>query len=49
MSLSGAVLMGVVSAIVILIGGHRVVSGEISPGDFVRYTVFLGLLVAPIF
>jgi ABC-type multidrug transport system fused ATPase/permease subunit len=49
MSLSGAVLMGVVSAIVILIGGHKVVSGEISPGDFVRYTVFLGLLVAPIF
>jgi len=49
MSLSGAVLMGVVSAIVILIGGQKVISGEISPGDFVRYTVFLGLLVAPIF
>jgi len=49
MSLSGAVLMGVVSAIVIQIGGHKVISGEISPGDFVRYSVFLGLLVAPIF
>jgi ABC-type multidrug transport system fused ATPase/permease subunit len=49
MSLSGAVLMGVVSAIVIQIGGHKVISGDISPGDFVRYTVFLGLLVAPIF
>ncbi|MFI5058346.1 MAG: ABC transporter ATP-binding protein [Candidatus Acidiferrales bacterium] len=49
MSLSGAVLMGVVSAIVIQIGGHKVISGQISPGDFVRYSVFLGLLVAPIF
>jgi ABC-type multidrug transport system fused ATPase/permease subunit len=49
MSLSGAVLMGVVSAIVIQIGGHKVISGQISPGEFVRYSVFLGLLVAPIF
>jgi ABC-type multidrug transport system fused ATPase/permease subunit len=49
MSLSAAVLMGVVSAIVILLGGHKVISGTISPGTFLTYSVFLGLLVAPIF
>jgi ABC-type multidrug transport system fused ATPase/permease subunit len=49
MSLSAAVLMGVVSAIVIQLGGHKVVSGNITPGTFLTYTVFLGLLVAPIF
>ncbi len=49
MSLSAAVLMGVVSAIVIQLGGHKVISGAITPGTFLTYTVFLGLLVAPIF
>ncbi len=49
MSLSAAVLMGVVSAIVIQLGGHKVISGTITPGTFLTYTVFLGLLVAPIF
>jgi ABC-type multidrug transport system fused ATPase/permease subunit len=49
MSLSAAVLMGVVSAIVILLGGHKVISGNITPGTFLTYSVFLGLLVAPIF
>lgn len=49
MSLSAAVLMGVVSAIVILLGGHKVISGTITPGTFLTYSVFLGLLVAPIF
>jgi ABC-type multidrug transport system fused ATPase/permease subunit len=49
MSLSAAVLMGVVSAIVIQLGGRKVISGIITPGTFLTYTVFLGLLVAPIF
>src|SRR5216684_3024758 len=49
MSLSAAVLMGVVSAIVIQLGGHKVISGTITPGTFLTYTIFLGLLVAPIF
>jgi ABC-type multidrug transport system fused ATPase/permease subunit len=49
MSLSAAVLMGVVSAIVIQLGGRKVISGIITPGTFLTYTIFLGLLVAPIF
>jgi len=49
MGLSAAVLMGVVSALIMQIGGHKVVSGEITPGTFLTYTVFLGFLIAPIF
>ncbi len=49
MGLSAAVLMGVVSALIMLIGGRKVVSGEITPGTFLTYTVFLGFLIAPIF
>jgi len=49
MGLSAAVLMGIVSALIMQIGGRKVVSGEITPGTFLTYTVFLGFLIAPIF
>ncbi len=48
MSLSASVLMGAVSAMVFLLGGRQVISGGLTPGTFVSYTIFLGLLVAPV-
>src|SRR5207245_2378042 len=48
MSLSASVLMGLVSAMVFLLGGRQVISGGMTPGTFVSYTIFLGLLVAPV-
>jgi len=49
MSLSGAGLMGVVSALIMEFGGHKVLSGGMTLGQFFAFNVFLGLLVAPVF
>ena len=48
MSISSAILMGVVSALVMYFGGHRVVGLRMSPGALMSYTVFLAWLVAPV-
>jgi subfamily B ATP-binding cassette protein MsbA len=49
MSLSASLLLGIVSAIVMYIGGRQMLAGTISLGDFFKYTAFLALLVAPVF
>ncbi len=49
MSLSGAGLMGLVSALVMEFGGHKILSGGMTLGQFFAFNVFLGLLVAPVF
>jgi subfamily B ATP-binding cassette protein MsbA len=49
MSLSASLLLGVVSAIVMYIGGREMLGGTITVGDFFKYTGFLALLVAPVF
>jgi ABC-type multidrug transport system fused ATPase/permease subunit len=49
MSLSGAGLMGLVSALIMELGGHKVLSGSMTLGEFFAFNIFLGLLVAPIF
>jgi ABC-type multidrug transport system fused ATPase/permease subunit len=49
MSFSGAGLMGIVSALIMWIGGHKVLAGNMTPGQFVAFSAFLGLLVAPVF
>jgi subfamily B ATP-binding cassette protein MsbA len=49
MSLSGAGLMGLVSALIMELGGHKVLSGSMTLGQFFAFNVFLGLLVAPVF
>jgi ABC-type multidrug transport system fused ATPase/permease subunit len=49
MSLSGAGLMGVVSALIMEFGGHKVLSGSMTLGQFFSFNIFLGLLVAPVF
>ncbi len=49
MSLSAAGLMGVVSAIIMEFGAHKILSGTMTLGTFFAFNIFLGLLVAPVF
>src|ERR1700687_2599287 len=49
MSLSGAGLMGVVSSLIMEFGGHRIIAGGMTLGQFFMFNIFLGLLVAPVF
>src|ERR1700730_8626702 len=49
MSLSGAGLRGLLSALIMEFGGHKVLSGSMTLGQFFAFNVFLGLLVAPVF
>jgi ABC-type multidrug transport system fused ATPase/permease subunit len=49
MSLSAAGLMGIVSAIIMELGAHKIIAGTMTLGTFFAFNVFLGLLVAPVF
>jgi ABC-type multidrug transport system fused ATPase/permease subunit len=49
MSLSGAGLMGVVSALIMEFGGRKILTGQMTLGQFFAFNIFLGLLVAPVF
>jgi ABC-type multidrug transport system fused ATPase/permease subunit len=49
MSLSSAMLMGIVGAIVMLLGAQQIVAGKLTLGGFFTYTMFLGYLAAPLF
>jgi ABC-type multidrug transport system fused ATPase/permease subunit len=49
MSLSTTVLSGVVSAVVMYVGGHQVLAQKITPGQFVSYTAFLAFMIMPVF
>jgi ABC-type multidrug transport system fused ATPase/permease subunit len=49
MSLSGVVLMGMVSAIIMFMGARQILSGHMTPGTLVTYLAFLAMLIAPVF
>src|SRR5208283_4154677 len=49
MSLSGAGLMGLVSAIIMFLGARQVLAGTMTPGILIQYTGLLVLMVAPVF
>ncbi len=49
MSLSATTLLGVVSALIMFLGARQIVAGHMTLGTFVTYSIFLGLLVAPVF
>jgi subfamily B ATP-binding cassette protein MsbA len=49
MSLSSATLMGIVGAIVMLMGSRLIIAGKLTLGGFFTYTMFLGYLAAPLF
>ena len=49
MSLSGAMLLGIVSALMLELGGHKILSGSMTPGEWFAYNAFLAFLIAPVF
>ena len=49
MSLTSSTLMGMVGAIVMLIGSRQIMAGKLTLGEFFTYTMFLGYLAAPLF
>ena len=49
MSLSAAGLMGIVSAIIMELGAHKILAGTMTLGTFFAFNIFLGLLGAPVF
>jgi subfamily B ATP-binding cassette protein MsbA len=49
MSLSATTLLGIVSALIMYLGAREIVAAHMTLGTFVTYTIFLGLLVAPVF
>src|SRR6516225_9922612 len=49
MSLSGATLMGIVSAIIMFLGARQVLAGTMTSGILIQYTGLLVLMVAPVF
>ena len=49
MSLSAAGLMGLVSATIMELGAHKIISGSMTMGQFFAFNIFLGFLIAPVF
>jgi ABC-type multidrug transport system fused ATPase/permease subunit len=49
MSLSGVVLMGMVSAMIMFLGAKQIAAGHMTPGTLISYMAFLAMLVAPVF
>jgi ABC-type multidrug transport system fused ATPase/permease subunit len=49
MSLSGVTLMGIVGALMYELGGHSILAGRMTPGQWFAFNAFLVLLVAPVF
>jgi ABC-type multidrug transport system fused ATPase/permease subunit len=49
MSLSGAMLLGIVSVLMMELGGQKMLSGTMTPGQWFAYSAFLAFLIAPVF
>ncbi len=49
MSLSATSLMGIVSAAIMFLGARHILAGTMTLGTFLEFTIFLGMLVAPVF
>jgi ABC-type multidrug transport system fused ATPase/permease subunit len=49
MSLSGAALMGFVSALIMYFGARQVLAGTMTKGELISYSAYLVLMVAPVF
>jgi ABC-type multidrug transport system fused ATPase/permease subunit len=48
MSLTATGLLGLVSAFIMYLGARRILAGTMTLGSFVEFTIFLGMLVAPV-
>jgi subfamily B ATP-binding cassette protein MsbA len=49
MSLSATSLLGIVGGAVMFIGTKQMIAGTLTPGGFMTFTMFLAMLVAPMF
>jgi subfamily B ATP-binding cassette protein MsbA len=49
MSAASTTVLGLVSAIVMDLGGHRVLAGSWTVGDYFSYNMFLAFMIAPVF
>jgi ABC-type multidrug transport system fused ATPase/permease subunit len=49
MTLSATLLLGIVSSLVMYVSARQILAGALTLGQFVEYTAFLALLVAPVF
>lgn len=45
---SGALLLGLASVSIMLIGGRQIIHGTLTPGELVSFILFLGFMIAPI-
>jgi subfamily B ATP-binding cassette protein MsbA len=48
MTLSATGLLGIVSAVMMFMGARQILSGRMTLGTFFEFTLFLGMLVAPV-
>jgi subfamily B ATP-binding cassette protein MsbA len=48
MGLVSSLMMGVVSLTVMIVGGRILVRGDMSLGDFIQFTAYMGLMVSPV-
>ena len=49
MSAASTTVLGLVSAIVMWLGGHQVLAGTWTVGDYFSYNMFLAFMIAPVF
>ena len=49
LSFAATTVMGVVGGVVMLLGGHAVVHGQLTAGGYLQYTMLLAFMVAPVF
>ena len=49
LSLAATTVLGVVGGLVMLIGGHQVISHRMTTGGYFQYTMLLAYMIAPIF
>jgi ABC-type multidrug transport system fused ATPase/permease subunit len=48
MSLASTAVLGIVGALIMYLGAHRVVSGQLTPGGYMTYVMFLAFMTVPI-
>ena len=49
LSFASTTVLGVVGGLVMLMGGHEVLSGKMTTGDYFQYTMLLAYMIAPVF
>ena len=49
MSLSATSLLGIVGGVVMYVGSRQMIAGTLTSGEFFQFTMFLAMLVAPMF